>query len=137
MCVCTPGWLRATVCVCVCVCVCVPGWPRATVCVCVCVLALADHSLRMLLLLIQLTFSVTPSYLDSCEFIVFMCSVPQSCLTLCEPMDCSLPGSSVHGILQARTLEWVARPSPRGSSQPKDQTHVSCVSCIGRRVLYH
>ena len=40
----------------------------------------------------------------------------QSCLTLCEPMDCSLPGSSVHGILQARTLEWVAMPSSRGSS---------------------
>ena len=46
-------------------------------------------------------------------------------------MDCSPPGSSVHGILQARTLEWVAVPSSRASSQPRDQTHVSCVSCIG------
>ena len=136
---CVYTWLAQSNSVCVCVCVCVCTWLAQSngECVCVCVLALADHSLRMLLLLIQLTFSVTPSYLDSCEFIVFMCSVPQSCLTLCEPMDCSLPGSSVHGILQARTLEWVARPSPRGSSQPKDQTHVSCVSCIGRRVLYH
>ena len=44
----------------------------------------------------------------------------QSCLTLCNPMDCSLPGSSVHGILQARVLEWVAMPSSRGSSRPRD-----------------
>ena len=57
----------------------------------------------------------------------------QSCLTLCNPMDCSLPASSVHGILQARILEWVAMPSSRGSSWPRDQTHVSCVSCIAGR----
>ena len=44
----------------------------------------------------------------------------QSCLTLCDPMDCSPPGSSVHGILQARILEWVAMPSSRGTSQPRD-----------------
>ena len=43
-----------------------------------------------------------------------------------RPMDCSPPGSSVHGILQARILEWVAIPLSRGSSQPKDQTCVSC-----------
>ena len=49
-------------------------------------------------------------------------------------MDCSPPGSSAHGILQARILEWVAISSSRGSSRPRDQT---CVSCIGRRVLYH
>ena len=45
-------------------------------------------------------------------------------------MDCSLPGSSVHGILQARTLEWVAMPSSRGSSRPRDQIHVSCSSYV-------
>ena len=61
----------------------------------------------------------------------------QSCLTLCNPMDCSQPGSSVHGILQARILEWVAMPSSRGYCQPRDQTQVSYVSCIGRWVLYH
>ena len=44
-------------------------------------------------------------------------------------MDCSLSGSSVHEILQARILEWVAMPSSRGSARPKDQTHVSCGSC--------
>ena len=52
-------------------------------------------------------------------------------------MDCSLPGPSVCGILQARILEWVAISSSRGSSQPRGQTHTSCVSCIGRWVLYH
>ena len=48
------------------------------------------------------------------------CSVAQSCLTLCDPEDCSLPGSSVHGILQARILEWAAISFSRGSLQPRD-----------------
>ena len=61
----------------------------------------------------------------------------QSCLTLLDLMDCSLPGSSVYGILQARILEWIATSSSRGSSQPKDQTHVFYMSCIDRWVLYH
>ena len=61
-------------------------------------------------------------------------SVAKLCQTLCNPMDCSLPGSSVHGIFQARILEWVAISSSRGSSQLRDQTHVSC---IGRQILYH
>jgi len=61
----------------------------------------------------------------------------QLCPTLCNPMDCSQLDSSVHGILQARILEWVAMPSSRGSSQLRDQTCVSYVSCIGRWVLYH
>ena len=58
------------------------------------------------------------------------------CLTLCDPMDCSPLGSSVHGILQARILQWVAISSSRGSSWPRDQTHISCVSCIGKWILY-
>ena len=49
----------------------------------------------------------------------------QSCPALCSSKDCSLPGSSVHGILQARILEWVAMLFSRGSSRPRDQTHVS------------
>ena len=61
----------------------------------------------------------------------------QSCPSLCNPMDCSLPGSSVHEILQARILERVVMPSSRGSSQPRDLTCVSYVSCIGRQVLCH
>ena len=51
--------------------------------------------------------------------------VAQSCPTLYDPMDCSPPGSAIHGILQARVLEWVAIPFSRGSSQPRDQTQVS------------
>ena len=54
--------------------------------------------------------------------------IVQSCLTLCDPVDCSPPGSSVHGILQARILEWVAMPSSRGPSQPRDRTWVSCIA---------
>ena len=52
----------------------------------------------------------------------------KSCVTLCDPMDCSPPGSSVHGILQARTLEWVAIPFCRGSSPPRGQSRVSCIA---------
>ena len=59
----------------------------------------------------------------------------QSCPALCNPMYYSLPSSSVHGILQAGTLEWVAVPSSRGSSRPRDRTHVSAISCTGRRAL--
>jgi len=56
------------------------------------------------------------------------CSVMQSCPTLCDPTDCSPPGSSVHGVFQARILEGVATPSSRGSSRPRDRTRVSRVS---------
>ena len=51
--------------------------------------------------------------------------VAQSCLTLCDPMDCTLTGSSVHGIFQAIVLEWIAIPFSRGSSQPRARTQVS------------
>ena len=60
----------------------------------------------------------------------------QSC-QLCDAMDCSPPHFSVHGILQARILEWVAMPSSRGSSWPRDGTHGSYASCICRQVLYY
>ena len=56
--------------------------------------------------------------------------VAQSCLTLCDPMDCSLPGFSVHGVFQARVLEWVAIAFSRGSSQPRDRTWFSRI--VGR-----
>ena len=58
----------------------------------------------------------------------------QSCPTLCDPTDSSTTGSAIPGILQARTLEWVAISFSRGSSQPRDRT---LVSCIGRQILYH
>ena len=56
------------------------------------------------------------------------CLVAQSCPTLCDPMDCGLPGSSIHGILWARNMERVAILSSRGSFQPRDQTQVSCTA---------
>ena len=59
--------------------------------------------------------------------------IAQSCLTVCDPVDCSPPGSSVHGILQARILEWVAISFSRGSSQPRDRTRVSRIA--GRRFI--
>ena len=62
--------------------------------------------------------------------------VTESCPTLATPMDCSPPGSSVHGILQARILEWVAISFSRGSFQPRDQICLY-VSCIGWQILYH
>ena len=63
-----------------------------------------------------------------------VCSVAQSCPILCNPMDCSLPDSSVPGISHARLLEWVAISSSRRSSGPRDWTRVSC---IDRWILYH
>ena len=56
--------------------------------------------------------------------ITSVCLVTQSCLTVCDPMDCSPPGSSVQGVLQARILEWVVMPSSKGSSQPGNQTQI-------------
>ena len=66
-----------------------------------------------------------------------MCVCAQLCLTLCDPKDCSPPGSSVSGISQARILEWVAISFSKGSPWPRDWTQVSCGSYIGRRILYH
>ena len=57
--------------------------------------------------------------------------------TLWDPMDSIPPGSSVHGIFQPRILEWVAISYSKGPSQPRDQTWISCISCIGRQILYH
>ena len=59
----------------------------------------------------------------------------QLCQTLCNTMDCSPPGSSANGISQARRLEWVAIPFSMGTSRPRDQTHISYVSCIGSKLL--
>ena len=64
-----------------------------------------------------------------------MC-VFHSVSTLCDPKDCSLPDSSVHRILQASVLEWVGMSSSRRSTQPRDQTHVSYVTCLSRCILY-
>ena len=74
-------------------------------------------------------------------YIVCVCvcvfSVTQLYLTLCSPVDCSLLVSSVHGIIFARILKWVAISFSRGSSWPRAQTCISCGSYIGRQILYH
>ena len=83
----------------------------------------------------KLRFSCCPSswYLHLLLVCVCVCVcvcvwVAQACLTLCDPMNCSLPGFPVHGILQARILEWTAIPFSRGSSRPRDRTLVSCIA---------
>ena len=75
--------------------------------------------------------------MSSCINILSVCLSAQSCMTLYTHMDYSLPGSSVHGIPQARILEWVVDSSSKGSFQPRDQSHIFYVSCIGGQILYH
>ena len=82
-------------------------------------------------------FFVTPACLADRYMCVCVKSL-QLCLTLHDAMDCCPSGSSVHGILRTRTREWVAIPSSRGCSPPRDQTYVSCSSCFAcRKILYH
>ena len=73
------------------------------------------------------------SFLFSSTLGMCACSIAKLCLTICDLTDCSLPGSSVHGILQARILEWVTISSSRTSSQPRYQP---CISCIYRWSVY-
>ena len=103
-------------------------------CVCVCVYVLVCLCMCMSM------YMCVYVYMSMCVCIsvcVRACLICFNCVLLCNVMACSPPGSSVHGILQARILEWVAMPSSRESSRSSDQTHVSYVSCIGRWVLYH
>ena len=82
----------------------------------------------MLLLKLNLNYSgwILRAILNEPISILLLCAKPlQSCTTLCDSMDCSPPGYSVQGILQARILEWVAISFSRGSSQPRDGTQVS------------
>ena len=72
---------------------------------------------------------------DLVYYLWYESEVAQSCPTLCDLMDCSLPGSSVHGIFQARILDWVAISFSVGSSWPRDWTRISCVSWINRYML--
>ena len=83
-------------------------------------------------ILLEFPFLYIPS--NFCYLWVCMCT--QSCPTLCYPICCSPPGSSVHRLLQAKLLEWVAISFSRGSLWPRDWTQVSCIFCIGRWVLY-
>ena len=93
-------------------------------------------------------FLTQQSYLQIWGFFVFisvyvwgcfveLCSFAQSCPTLCDPMDIGRPGSNVHEIFQARIMEWVTISFSRVSSQPRNRTSVSCVSCIAGRSFTH
>ena len=77
-------------------------------------------------------WTLIPYHLASCMRAWRFASVNSVTVQLCDRMECSPPGSSAHGILQARILEWVAVPFSRGSSRPRNRTSVSYVSCIGR-----
>ena len=99
---------------CVCVCVCV----RAHECRCACM-----HVLGIVCVCVCVCVR-TRTRRFACMHVRVL-----SCVRLCNPMDCSPPGSSVHGTLQVRILEGVAISFSRGSFQPRDQTGVSCVSC--------
>ena len=82
------------------------------------------------------TTFITESMIST-SAICTVCVPAPLCPTLFDLMDYSLLGSSIHGIFQSKILEWVAITYSRGSSWPRDWTHVSCASCIGRQVLYH
>ena len=79
----------------------------------------------------QTMFKIPPRQSDFSFHLSYMCSVIESCLTPCNPLDYSPPGSSVHGIFQAGILEWVVISSSRGSPDP------GIISCVGRQILYY
>ena len=95
-----------------------------------------------LLLILRLSchpFLCPPAILQWIKYISlrlseWVCEVAQSCLTICDPMDCSLPGFSVHGIFQAIVLDWIAISFSRRFSWPRDQTRVS--SIVDRRFIF-
>ena len=118
-------------------------------------LPIVMHTLLRMFLTLEARFTLFPLFFCFLDRFILGCSywtvtgcvcvcvrahthlVAQLCPTLFDPMDCSPPGSSVHGIFPARILGWVAIFCSRGSSRPRDWSHVSCLSCTGRRILYH
>ena len=87
-------------------------------------------------LLANLTVSASEMWLW--PYVTCMCILSHAVMpTLCDPLNCSPPGSSVHEIFHARILEWVAISSSREFSLSRDQICISCISCIGRQILYH
>ena len=108
----------------------VTGWPP----LCDLWFALSSSALRMWYVVFDLGDKCCWNEIFAVALSFLLCSwkvevlVTQSCLTLCDPMYCSPPGSSVHEILQVRILEWIAFPFSRGSSQPKHWTQVSWIA---------
>ena len=80
-------------------------------------------------MLFKICWNFIFNFLSIVDLQCFRCVCAQSYLTLCDPMDCSSPGSSVHGILQAMILEWVTTPFSREPSLRRDRTHISCPFC--------
>ena len=107
-----------------------PGHCSATSWLCDCANCLLSLDLSFHLYKMRVMLTSEGRVKETC-FLSKVSEVAQSCPTLCDPVDCSLPGSSVHGILQARVLEWAAISFSRGSSQPRDRTQVSRIA--GRR----
>ena len=145
VCVCPLCVMCAQLHACVLSCVCV----RCVLCVlsCVCVWLLCVMCAQLCVcvrcVLCVLSCMCACSVVRVCSLCV-MCAQLHACVlscvcaqTLCSPLDCSLPGSSVHGMFQAKILELVAISSSRGSSWSRDRTCISYISCIGRQILYH
>jgi len=115
---------KSSVCVCVCVCI----------CVCICVRSIMSNSLQPYRLPGEPPWTEEPGGLQS----MGSQRVGHNWSKLiCMDAGCSPPGSFFHGISQTRILEWVAISFSRGTSQPRDQIHISCVSYTGRRILHH
>ena len=93
------------------------------------------HS-QQLLTLTSADISACPLKLTCTNSLIPKCVRAQLCPTLCNPLDCSWPGSSIHGIFQARILAWSAIFFSRRPSPPRDRTRTSHVSCTGRQILY-
>ena len=96
--------------------------------------ACAPKGLQTVLTLFYILTSLVYTFLYT--YVSGRAKLPQSCLSLCDPLDYNPPGVSVHGTLQTRIPEWVAMPSSRGSSRPRGRTHVSFVSCFGRQEFF-
>ena len=99
-----------------------------------------EHILGLIFTDFSVEFESTYNFLwlrKCVSLYIAVCSVAQLCPALWDPMDCSLPSSYVCGILQARILEWVAMPTSKASSQPRDRTHTFYITHISRQIFYH
>ena len=109
-------------------------WKRMGVCVCVDIyICIYTHTYIYITELLCCTLELTQHRKSTMHGCLLSHSVVP---TLRDPMDYSPPGFSVHGILQATTLDWVAMPSSQGSSQPRDRNSISCGCCIGSWILF-
>ena len=112
------------------------SWPRDWICVsCICRWILHCWATWEACVAHLLTCNFNQHFLNTSYVLVVVVILSLSHVRLCDLMDCSMPGSSVHGIFQARILQWVAMSFSRRSSQPRDWTQVSCIvgSCLSHQ----